>query len=92
LKNVSGIGGILIGEGDLGQELGIPRQYEHPALLEAMAEVRAICKQHNVPVGHPHVEPENVERIISEGYRILITPPKRSFASLDKTLKLVGRG
>lgn len=91
LKNVPGIGGILIGEGDLGQELGIPRQYEHPTLLDAMAEIRAICKQHNVPVGHPHVEPENVERVIEEGYSILITPPRRSFASLENTLKLVGR-
>jgi 4-hydroxy-2-oxoheptanedioate aldolase len=91
LKNVPGIGAILIGEGDLSQELGYPRQYEHPVVLEAMAEVVATCKAHNVPVGHPHVEPENVERVISEGYRILITPPRRSFASLDKTMKLVGR-
>ena len=91
LKNVPGIGGILIGEGDLSQELGYPRQYEHPTVLKAMAEVVAVCKKYDVPVGHPHVEPENVERIISEGYRILITPPRRSFASLDKTLKLVGR-
>lgn len=91
LQNVPGIGGILIGEGDLSQELGYPRQYEHPVVLEAMAEIVATCKKFNVPVGHPHVEPENVERVISEGYRILITPPKRSFASLDNTLKLVGR-
>ena len=34
LKKVQGIGAILIGEGDLGQELGIPRQYEHPELLK----------------------------------------------------------
>src|SRR5262249_22605331 len=30
LKKVSGIGLVLIGEGDLSQELGFPRQYEHP--------------------------------------------------------------
>ena len=29
LKNVPGIGAILIGEGDLSQELGYPRQYAH---------------------------------------------------------------
>ena len=34
LTKVKGIGAILIGEGDLGQELGYPRQYEHPELLE----------------------------------------------------------
>src|SRR5690606_12215034 len=32
LKEVPGIGAILIGEGDLSQELGIPRQYDHPEL------------------------------------------------------------
>ena len=30
LNKVPGIGAILIGEGDLSQELGYPRQYEHP--------------------------------------------------------------
>ena len=52
LSNVPGIGAILIGEGDLSQELGHPRQYEHPAVLEAMAEVIHVCSEHDVPVGH----------------------------------------
>src|SRR6516164_4026281 len=39
LKNVPGIGAILIGEGDLSQELGYPRQYEHKVVLEAMAQI-----------------------------------------------------
>ena len=34
LKKVPGIGVVLIGEGDLSQELGFPRQYEHPTVLE----------------------------------------------------------
>src|SRR6202011_2947872 len=37
LQKVPGIGLILIGEGDLSQELGVPRQYGHPHGLEAMA-------------------------------------------------------
>ena len=37
LKNVPGIGAILIGEGDLSQELGYPRQYEHPEVLAWMS-------------------------------------------------------
>src|SRR5499427_7192057 len=65
LKEVKGIGAILIGEGDLGQELGIPRQYEHPKLLEQMKRVVDTCKKHNVVVGHPHVEAGNCERILS---------------------------
>jgi 4-hydroxy-2-oxoheptanedioate aldolase len=91
LKNVPGIGAILIGEGDLSQELGYPRQTEHPVVLEAMAEVVAVCKEMNVVVGHPHVEISNAERVISEGYRFLMCGAPRSFNTLNKTRELVGR-
>jgi 4-hydroxy-2-oxoheptanedioate aldolase len=91
LKKVPGIGLILIGEGDLSQELGHPRQYDHPALLEAMAQVVRTCKEHNVPVGHPHVDSNNVERILAEGYRFLMAAPTRSFAALDKGRQLARR-
>jgi 4-hydroxy-2-oxoheptanedioate aldolase len=91
LKKVPGIGAILIGEGDLGQELGYPRQYEHPELLKHMAEVVKVCKTHNVVVGHPHVEAGNAERIIAEGYRFLMCAPVRSYGHLDKARQLAGR-
>ena len=91
LKKVPGIGAILIGEGDLSQELGFPRQYEHPKVLEAMAHVVATCKANNVVVGHPHVEAGNAERIIKEGYRFLMCAPVRSYGHLDKARQLAGR-
>jgi 4-hydroxy-2-oxoheptanedioate aldolase len=91
LKNVPGIGAVLIGEGDLSQELGYPRQYEHKEVLAAMAEIVATCKKHNVVVGHPHVENENMERVIGEGYRFLMCSAPRSFGKLDKARGLAGR-
>ena len=91
LRKVPGIGVVLIGEGDLSQELGHPRQYDHPALLEAMAEIRRICKEYNVPVGHPHVDSNNVERLIEEGYRFLMPSPVHSYAPLEKGRQLLGR-
>jgi len=91
LKRVPGIGVILIGEGDLSQELGHPRQYEHPEVLAAMAEVVKACKAANVPVGHPHVGSDNVQRIIDEGYRFLMAAPTRSYAALDKGRQIAGR-
>lgn len=91
LKNVPGIGVVLIGEGDLSQELGHPRQYEHPAVLDAMAEVVKTCTAHGVPVGHPHVSAGNVERILEQGYRFLMAGPVRSYAGLEKGLELSGR-
>lgn len=91
LKQVPGIGAVLIGEGDLSQELGYPRQYEHKAVLDAMAEIVAICKENKVVVGHPHVEPGNMERIVSEGYRFLMCAAPRSFSGLEKARKMTGR-
>src|SRR5216684_6619026 len=90
LKNVPGIGLVLIGEGDLSQELGFPRQYEHPSVVEAMTEIVATCKECAVPVGHPHVDANNVERILKEGYRFLMAAPTRSFAALEKCRQLTG--
>ena len=92
LNNVPGIGAVLIGEGDLSQELGYPRQYEHKVVLEAMAQIVNTCKQANVVVGHPHVETHNVERIVKEGYRFLMCAPVRSYGHLDKARELTGRG
>jgi 4-hydroxy-2-oxoheptanedioate aldolase len=90
LTKVKGIGAILIGEGDLGQELGIPRQYEHPELLKQMKRVVDTCKKHNVIVGHPHVEAGNCDRIIAEGYRFLMCAPVRSYNHLDRARAAAG--
>ncbi len=91
LKNVPGIGCILIGEGDLSQELGVPRQYEHKLVLDAIAQVVATCNEHNVVVGHPHAEPGNVQRILDEGFRFVMAAPTRSYAGLDKAREIAGR-
>ena len=38
-RRCPGIGVVLIGEGDLSQNLGYPRQYEHPAVVEAIDDI-----------------------------------------------------
>jgi len=91
LKEVPGIGVVLIGEGDLSQDLGHPRDYDHPLVKEAMSTIRNICKEHNVPCGHPHVGTANVERLIQEGYRFLVSAPVRSFSALEQGRRLTGR-
>ena len=67
LDEVPGIGFVLIGEGDLSQDLGYPRQYEHPVVAAAIDEVLATCKEHNVVCGHPHVSAKNVEELVAKG-------------------------
>jgi 4-hydroxy-2-oxoheptanedioate aldolase len=79
LANVPGVGFVMIGEGDLSQELGCPRQYEHPEVVEAMGRIVATCKKHNVVVSHPHVTAKNHERVIREGYRLLLSAPQRTY-------------
>ena len=91
LKEVKGIGVVLIGEGDLSQNLGYPRQYDHPAVVEAMTAIRRICNEHGVACGHPHVEPANAQRVIDDGYKFLMAAPARSFAGLDACRKITGR-
>ena len=91
LKKVKGIGAILIGEGDLSQELGYARQYEHPVVLDHMRKIVETAKANNVVVGHPHVDQKNVQRVLDEGFRFLMPAPERTFNGLNKGLELAGR-
>ncbi|HUO22341.1 MAG TPA: aldolase/citrate lyase family protein [Caulobacteraceae bacterium] len=91
ILKVPGIGCCIIGEGDLSQELGFPRQYEHPVVLEAMAQIVAACKKHNIPVGQPHVTTKNLQRVLDEGYRFLMSAPVKSYPVVEKGRELSGR-
>jgi 4-hydroxy-2-oxoheptanedioate aldolase len=91
LEQVPGIGVVLIGEGDLSQDLGHPRQYEHPAVATAINDILAICKQYNMPCGHPHVDTKNVDELIERGFRWLMPAPATSFAALEMGRKKSGR-
>ncbi len=91
LEQVPGIGAIVIGEGDLSQELGLPRQYEHPTVVEWMTRIVKTCVDHDVVVGHPHVDSKNLDWIVKAGYRFMMTAPTRSYATLDAARKLTGR-
>ena len=91
LEEVPGIGVVLIGEGDLSQNLGFPRQYDHPAVADAMTAIRRVCAEHKVICGHPHVETQNAQRVIDEGYRFLMAAPARTFAGLEACRKITGR-
>ena len=91
LKEVPGIGVVIIGEGDLSQDLGFPRQYEHPKVAAAIDEILAICKEHNVVCGHPHVDSKNIATLIDKGFRYLMPAPVYSFAALELGRKVSGR-
>ena len=91
LEEVPGIGVIFTGEGDLSQELGYPRQYDHPEVLSLVQEILDICKAHNVPNGWFHTSLENVEKKVADGYRVFIASSSRSYAVLQKGRAAAGR-
>ncbi len=91
LREVPGIGLVIIGEGDLSQELGVPRQYDHPLVVGAIDEILGICREQGVACGHPHVDTGNVGRLIDQGFRWLMPAPVRSFAALEQGRQLAGR-
>jgi 4-hydroxy-2-oxoheptanedioate aldolase len=92
LDEVQGIGLVVIGEGDLSQELGFPRQYDHPAVASAVEHILQVCKERAVACGHAHVDRDNVATLLERGFRWLMTPPAYSFALLEQGRKLAGRG
>ena len=90
LANVPGIGFILIGEGDLSQALGSPRQYEPPEVLDAMRRIVETCHKHKVVVGNPHVTAKNHKRLLSEGYRFLMSAPQRTYGVVGLARDMAG--
>jgi 4-hydroxy-2-oxoheptanedioate aldolase len=91
LEEVPGITVIITGEGDLSQELGFPRQYDHPEVAGGVKEILDVCKAHNMPNGFWHTTGDNVERLISDGYRYLMAGPSRSYAVVQKGRTAAGR-
>lgn len=91
LEEVPGIGFILIGEGDLSQSMGHPRQYDQKDVAKAIDDILQICKEHDVPCGHPHVDAGNVDGLMDRGFRWLMPAPVMSFPALNKGREKAGR-
>ncbi|MCA8481782.1 MULTISPECIES: HpcH/HpaI aldolase family protein [Burkholderia] len=90
LTNVPGIGFIMIGEGDLSQELGCPRDYDNPVVVDAMRRIVDTCKRHDVVVAHPHVSAKNHKRVLEEGYGLLLSAPMRSYGVVGMAREAAG--
>ena len=51
LLSVPGIDAVLIGPVDLSISLGVPGEFEHPSMVDAMEKIRASCVKHGVAPG-----------------------------------------
>ncbi|MBB4689275.1 HpcH/HpaI aldolase family protein [Amycolatopsis jiangsuensis] len=91
LRETPGIGFVMVGEGDLSQELDLPRQYDHPTVLAHKRRILEVCAKHRVAVAHPHVTEANVDEVVEHGYRLLFTAPVLSHPGLDRGRAITGR-
>src|SRR5579862_3286599 len=51
LLSVPGIDAVLIGPADLSISLGVPGEFQHPKMVEAMEAVRDSCRKHGIAPG-----------------------------------------
>jgi 4-hydroxy-2-oxoheptanedioate aldolase len=91
LDQVAGIGLVLVGEGDLSQELGVPRQFEHPTVLAYKDQILQVCRAHGVAAGHPHVTEKNIDEVLDQGYQFLLTAPVISHPGLVRGRARLGQ-
>jgi 2-dehydro-3-deoxyglucarate aldolase len=70
---VEGVDGFLVGPYDLSASLGIPGQWEHPEMAEAMARIREVGAVSKTAPGIHVVEPdpEAVCQKVAEGYKLI---------------------
>lgn len=88
---VPGVGLVIVGEGDLSQELGVPRQYDHTSMIECKDEILRACKRRGVAVAHPHVTERNVEQVIEDGYSLLLAAPVMTYPGLERGRDVVSK-
>jgi 2-keto-3-deoxy-L-rhamnonate aldolase RhmA len=67
---VDGVDGFIVGPYDLSCSLSIPGEFDHPRLIEALAEVRRVATQSTAASGYHVVQPEpdQVRQKLVEGY------------------------
>ncbi len=51
LLSVGGIDAVMVGPVDLSISLGVPGEFQHPKMVEAMEKIRDSCNQHGVAPG-----------------------------------------
>ena len=51
LLAVAGIDAVMVGPADLSISLGVPGEFQHPKMVEAMEAVRDSCRQHSIAPG-----------------------------------------
>lgn len=73
ILSVNGVDGFIVGPYDLSGSLGVPGQFDHPDVLDALARIKKISEQKNTLAGFHVIQPD-VDKLMSkkeQGYRFL---------------------
>lgn len=73
ILSVDGVDGFMIGPYDLSSSLGVPGEFDHPAVVEALREVQRVVAAGKTTAGFHVVQPDPKQamRRLREGYRLL---------------------
>ncbi len=71
IVSVPGVDVIWIGHHDLTVSMGIPAQFEHPRLLQAMDDLVDACRRHGIAPGFLPPTPESAAHWVSKGFRMI---------------------
>jgi 2-keto-3-deoxy-L-rhamnonate aldolase RhmA len=69
---IPGIDLVIVGHQDLSQSLGIPGQYTHPSMTEAMNTVRTLCKERGIASTGVLGQPDQIKAAIDGGAQFLM--------------------
>jgi 2-dehydro-3-deoxyglucarate aldolase/4-hydroxy-2-oxoheptanedioate aldolase len=90
LLSVPGIDAVFIGPADLSISLGVPGEFEHPVLLEAMEAVRDTCVRRGIAPGTQTRSPELAKFWKERGMTFLGCSNETTML-LDRATELVNR-
>ena len=84
----SEIDAYIIGPYDLSASMGIPGQFEHPDLLQALNKIKDVANKYNKTPGFHIVEPDvdQLKTKIKEGYKLIAYSV--DFRMIDATARL----
>jgi 2-dehydro-3-deoxyglucarate aldolase/4-hydroxy-2-oxoheptanedioate aldolase len=71
LLSVAGIDAVMMGPADLSISLGVPGEFQHPKMVEAMEAVRDTCNRHGVAPGTQTRSPQLARFWKERGMRFL---------------------
>jgi 2-dehydro-3-deoxyglucarate aldolase len=73
ILGAEGVDGFMVGPYDLSASLGVPGEFEHPKMAEALQNVRRVARSREAVAGYHVVmpRPDLVTEKIQEGYRFL---------------------